>query len=119
MFTCFIKYVIDPDKITEFEEYARTWIALTKKHGGIHHGYFLPGKDKGNLLNTSFSFPELGIAGLDNIAVALFSFSDLASYEVYKINVVADPECQAITERFNATKCFLSYERSFLRPILQ
>lgn len=119
MFTCFIKYVIDPAKIAEFEEYARAWIALTQKYGGTHHGYFLPDNDKISLPNTAFSFPNLGAAGPDNIAIALFSFPNLATYEAYKINVAADPECQVMTTSFNANKCFLSYERSFLRPILQ
>ena len=28
MVTCHLKYIIDPYKIKEFEEYAKTWIKL-------------------------------------------------------------------------------------------
>jgi len=119
MFTCFIKYVVDPDKIKEFEEYAHAWITLVEKYGGVHHGYFLPEGDSGELPNQTFSFPNLGKEGPKNIAVALFSFSSLAKYEAYKTSVAADVECRAITARFEKTKCFLSYERSFLKPVFK
>jgi len=117
MFTCFIRYVVDPNKIKEFEEYAHAWINLIEKYGGIHHGYFLPGNNSDDLPKSTFSFPDLGTEGPENIAVALFSFPSLESYEAYKENVAKDKECQAITARFKETKCFLSYERSFLKLI--
>lgn len=116
MFTCFIRYVVDPNKINEFEEYARTWIALIEKYGGIHHGYFLPGNSV-DLPAPSFSFPDIGKNGPNNIAVALFSFSTLEKYEAYRREVSKDEECKAISARFNETKCFLNYERNFLKPI--
>ena len=116
MFTCFIRYVIDPDKMSEFEEYARAWISLIEKYGGVHHGYFLPGKPD-ELPNPSFSFPGIGKNGPDNIAVALFSFSNLEKYETYKREVSKDEMCKSISARFKETKCFLSYERNFLKPI--
>lgn len=117
MFTCFIRYVVDPAKIKEFEEYARMWIALITKHGGIHHGYFLPEDDLTSLPDQVFSFPDLGKIGPANIAVALFSFPSLEAYETYKNSVAKDKACECITAKFKETKCFLSYERSFLRPI--
>lgn len=45
MFTCCIRYIVDANKMNEFEKYAHTWIALVEKYGGIYHGYFLPCKD--------------------------------------------------------------------------
>ena len=42
MITCVVEYTIDPTKIEAFERFARAWIALVDKHGGRHHGYFLP-----------------------------------------------------------------------------
>ncbi len=119
MFTCCIRYVVDPNKLKEFEEYAHAWIELIEKYGGIHHGYFLPGDDSDDFPNTTFSFPNLGKNGPDNIAIALFSFPNLETYEAYKKDVAKDKECKAITERFKETKCFLSYERSFLKPIFK
>jgi hypothetical protein len=58
-----------------------------------------------------------GLGSLKNIAVALFSFPSLEKYEAYKREASKDEECKAITAYFNETQCFLSYERSFLRPI--
>jgi hypothetical protein len=42
MITCYLRYIIDPYKLKEFEHYGRLWIPLVQKFGGIHHGYFLP-----------------------------------------------------------------------------
>lgn len=119
MFTCFIKYVVDPNKIKEFEEYAHAWIALVKKYGGIHHGYFLPGSDSDDLPDSTFSFPKLGKNGPKDIAVALFSFPNLTQYEAYKKSVAEDAICKAITARLKENQCFSSYERSFLKPIFE
>jgi hypothetical protein len=91
--------VIDPLKLKEFEAYGRMWIPLVEKFGGKHHGYFMPHE------------------GPSNIALALFSFPSLATYEVYRANAATDAECQAAMRYYEETKCFLSYERSFMRPV--
>jgi hypothetical protein len=41
MITCVVEYTIDSRQIAAFEQFARAWIGLVKKHGGQHHGYFL------------------------------------------------------------------------------
>jgi hypothetical protein len=56
--------------------------------------------------------------GANNVAVALFSFPSLAAYETYRTTAQSDPECQAAMSYFEQTRCFLSYERSFMRPVL-
>ena len=119
MLTCFIRYIVDLNKINEFEDYACAWIALVEKYGGIHHGYFLPGKNSDNLPGSAFSFPDIGTSGPNNVAVALFSFPSLEKYETYKKEVAKDKACQEITARANSTKCFLNYERHFLKPIFK
>jgi hypothetical protein len=100
MITCYLRYVIDPDKISDFEAYGQMWIPLVEKFGGTHHGYFLPHE------------------GASNIAVALFSFLSLAAYEKYRIDSQHDPACQEAYELARRTKCIVSYERSFMRPVL-
>ncbi|MCI0606831.1 NIPSNAP family protein [bacterium] len=100
MITCFLKYIIDPDKIKEFETYAGMWIKLVEKMGGKHHGYFLPHE------------------GANNVAYALFSFPSLAAYEEYRIRSAKDPECRAALAYYDQTRCFFSYDRTFLRPLL-
>lgn len=99
MITCYLRYVIDPFKLKEFETYGRMWIPLVEKFGGKHHGYFLPHE------------------GPSNIAVAMFSFPSLADYEIYRAATVDDADCIAAMRYFEETKCFLSYERSFMRPL--
>lgn len=118
MFTCMIRYVVDIEKLDEFERYAITWMRLIQKYGGIHHGYFLPSKDCFDQIASSFSFPDLGRCGPKNIAVAFFSFESIEKYEIYKRKVKDDDECIHITERAKQNPCFLNYERTFLQPLL-
>ena len=117
VFTCFIRYQIEPGKLAEFREYAHAWIGLIRKYGGTHHGYFVPGTDEDDFPNAAFSFPGLGTAGPANIAVALFSFPNVEAYDRYRAAVAEDEGCKAATARFKETKCFSGYERSFLVPI--
>lgn len=101
MVTCYLRYVIDPMKLQEFEHYGKLWIPLVERFGGTHHGYFLPSE------------------GANNIALALFSFPSLATYEQYRTESMADAECQAAFRYAQETACILSYERSFFRPVFQ
>ncbi|QEM82110.1 NIPSNAP family protein [Halomonas binhaiensis] len=100
MITCHIRYIIDPKKAAEFEEYARMWIPLVEKFGGTHHGYFLPSE------------------GANNVALALFSFDSLAAYEIYRKHSQLDEGCQKAFRFAEETDCVISTERSFLRPVL-
>jgi NIPSNAP len=97
--TCYLRYVLDPYKLADFEAYGRLWIPLVNKMGGIHHGYFLPHE------------------GANNIGYALFSFPSLAAYEEYRARIPTDPECQKAMDLAEATRCITSFERSFVRPI--
>ena len=99
MITCYLRYVIDPDKSKEFEHYGKLWLPLVAKFGGTHHGYFLPSE------------------GANNIALALFSFPSLAAYEDYRTRSFQDTECQAAFAYAKETRCIVSYERSFFRPV--
>lgn len=101
MITCHLRYVIDPFKISEFENYGRMWIPLVEKFGGKHHGYLLPSE------------------GASNIALASFSFPSLAAYEEYRTKSFNDPQCQAAFRYAEETRCFLSYERTFFRPMFE
>lgn len=100
MVTCSLRYVIDPDKLADFEAYGRMWMPIVARFGGVHHGYFLPHE------------------GANNIALALFSFASLAAYERYRLTAQTDAEAEAAYEFARRTRCILSYERSFLRPVL-
>lgn len=101
MVTCYLQYVIDPYQLEVFERYARLWIPLVNKYGGIHHGYFLPHESA------------------NNIAVALFSFPSLSAYEEYRRLILTDPECLSAFQLAEDSRCILNYTRSFLRPVLE
>jgi len=99
MVTIHLRYVIDPYKVDDFEEYSRRWIGLVNRLGGVHHGYFLPSE------------------GANNVAYALFSFPSLADYEIYRAAARSDSECISAMEHAERTRCIVSFERTFLRPV--
>ncbi len=101
MITCYLHYVIDPYKLKEFETYGKMWIPLVNRFGGTHHGYFMPHE------------------GANNIAYALFSFPSLAAYEDYRTKSREDVDCQTALAYAERTRCILSFERSFLRPVFE
>ena len=117
MFTCIIRYTVEPDRSEEMEAYARSWIALIRKYGGTHHGYFVPPRETDEVPRATFSFPGLGVDAPPNVAYALFSFPSVEAYERYRRDVKADPECEAATARFNERPWFSRYERTFATPI--
>jgi hypothetical protein len=97
--TCCIRYVLDPFKRNDFEEYAKRWNTIIPKCGGNLLGYFAPHE------------------GTNNIALAMISFESLAAYEAYRARLKADPE-GAENFRFAEERRFiLSEERTFLRPV--
>jgi hypothetical protein len=114
LITCYIRYTLDPKQLPAFEHYASVWMRLIEKYGGTHQGYFIPGDPPPG---AAFSFPGIGEAGPDNIGVALFSFPTVEAYEKYRREVPADPECIAVTSHYNQTKCFIKYERTFMKPL--
>ena len=61
--------------------------------------------------------PRMPSEGVSNVALALFSFPSLAAYETYREQAAVDPDCQAAMRYYRETQCFLSYERSFFRPV--
>jgi hypothetical protein len=98
--TCVVEYVIDPVKIDAFERFASRWIDLVDRHGGTHHGYFLPAE------------------GASDKALALFSFPSLAAYEQYRSRFGTDPDFVAADQIRDDSGCVLRYERTFMRPLL-
>ncbi len=99
MITCVVDYVIDPKKIEAFERFGQRWIELVNRHGGNHHGYFLPGE------------------GASDRALALFSFPSLAAYEQYRTLFGKDPDFIAADRIRDESGCVIRYDRSFMRPM--
>jgi hypothetical protein len=101
MITCVVDYVIDPSKIEAFEAFAKRWIDLVNRHGGRHHGYFLPSE------------------GASDRALALFSFPSLADYEKYRSRFGVDQEFVEADRIRDESGCVVRYDRSFMRPLLE
>jgi hypothetical protein len=99
MITIHLRYEIDADQLDVFTEYGRAWIRLVAKHGGTHHGYFLPSE------------------GDSDEAFALFTFPSLAEYEKYRAASMTDPECLEAFDLARRTGCIRRYERRFLSPL--
>lgn len=100
MISCTVRYEIDPNKLDDFEAYARFWIKKVPELGGAHHGYHLPHE------------------GPNDIAYCHFSFPSLAEYEAYRARMWEDAECLRAYAHAKATQCIRRYDRSFTRPIL-
>jgi len=107
---CEIRYRLDPARVEEFEDYARAWVRLIERHGGVHYGIFMP---RAAPSDTTISFPEKGQAGAEDVAIALYGFPDEDAYNSYREQVGLDPEAAPVIERF-AEPPFKSYERIFL-----
>jgi hypothetical protein len=101
MMTCHLEYILDPTQLAEFEQYWKLWLSLIKKFGGVHHGYLLPSD------------------GASNIAMESFSFESFAAYKQHRIKSLEDSECQVAFKFAKETRCFLSYERTFFRPLFE
>jgi len=114
LITCFLRYAIDPDKLADFEQYARTWMNLIERFGGTHHGYFVPEETPAS---AAFSFPGIGEEGPKNVAIALFTFPTIEAYDAYREKVAKDAECHTATARYEATRPFTKYERTFMRAV--
>ncbi|MEJ7757288.1 MAG: NIPSNAP family protein [Nocardioidaceae bacterium] len=99
MITCVVHDVIDPRQTEAFERFASRWIELVARHGGTHHGYFLPAE------------------GASDVALALFSFPSLADYENYRALFGVDPDFIETDRIRDESGCVVRYDRTFMRPL--
>jgi hypothetical protein len=97
--TCFIRYEIDPFQRDAFAEYARAWLRIIPRCGGLLLGYWLP--------------PE----GSNTVAWGIISFESVAVYEAYRARIKADPEGRANFQRAQSQRFILKEERSWLEAV--
>lgn len=112
---CEVRYHIDRHTLSEFKEYARTWVKLIERHGGSHQGYFLSRKAP---VGATMSFPEFGGDEESLIAVARFGFPDETAYLRYRDEVRKDPDGIEANSRYGSNPPFKRYERIFLENLV-
>jgi len=97
MITCFIRYEIDPRKLSAFEDYARAWGEAIPRCGADLIGYFAPHE------------------GSATTAYGVYNIASLADYEAYRARLRDDP-LGAQNYAFSQREGFIRREdRLFLR----
>jgi NIPSNAP len=98
MYTLYIRYTLDPNRVTHFKRYVEHELHAIRTAGGKIVGYWLP---------TDF-------AGPTNIAYGLIDFLTLASYEQYRKALAEDPLHQLNAEELTRSGAIVNMERSLL-----
>ena len=101
MITLSIRYTIDANKRSDFEQYARGLLGIIPRCGGELVGYWLPTK----------------FAGPTNQALALIEFASLAAYEQYRERLAKDNDNIARVRRAEASGCILVEDRAILERV--
>ena len=101
MITLCIRYTIDPNKLAEFEAYARSIPVPAQRCGAKGVSYYLPTK----------------FAGPTNAAIGFIDFPSLGAYEQYRDRLAKDPEAAEAVRRIEATGTILVEDRAILRPV--
>jgi hypothetical protein len=96
---CVIRYQIDPFQRDAFKKYAEKWGRIIPQCGGHLVGYFLPHE------------------GTNDIAWGLIAFDSLASYEVYRERLKADPEGRENFATAQTKRFILREERNFVELV--
>jgi hypothetical protein len=97
MITCFIRYEIDPFKVSAFETYARNWGQAIPRCGADLIGYYAPHE------------------GSATTAYAVYNIDSLAAYEHYRARLAADPAGKANYEFAKKEQFIRREDRLFLR----
>jgi hypothetical protein len=95
--TCFIRYELDPFRVSAFEQYARNWGQAIPRCGADLVGYFKPHE------------------GSATTAYGIYHVENLAAYEAYRARLRDDPlgrENYAFAQR---ERFILKEDRMFLR----
>ncbi len=101
MITLFLRYTIDPNKLSDIAQYAADEQVPIRQCGGKILGYFMP---------TDF-------AGATNEAFGLIDFPSLAEYEIYRAKVAVHPLHQKYVAVVESTGALLSIQRSLIQRV--
>ena len=101
MITLFLRYTIDPNKLSDIAKYSVDEQIPIRESGGEILGYFMP---------TDF-------AGATNEAIGLIDFPSLAEYEIYRAKLGAHPLHKKYVEVLRSTGALLSVHRSIVQRV--
>jgi hypothetical protein len=101
MTTLYLRYIIDPNKLSDFAEYASAEQIPIRESGGTILGYFLP---------TDF-------AGATNEGFGLIDFPSLADYAVYRTKLADHPLHKQNVAKLESTGALLCTQRSLIRRV--
>lgn len=97
MITCFIRYEIDPYKVSAFEEYAGNWGQAIPRCGADLIGYYAP------------------YEGSSTLAYGVYNIASLADYEAYRARLRDDSAGRANYDFAKKERFIRREDRAFLR----
>ena len=101
MYTLFLRYTIDPNKLEDWKEYAQAEFAPITESGGRISGYYAP---------TDF-------AGKTSEAFATIDVGTMAEYEVYRAKLAEHPKHKENAATIEKSGAILSTYRAIIRKI--
>ena len=101
MYTLFLKYTIDPNKLADWLAYTQAEFAPITESGGRITGYYAP---------TEF-------AGATSEAVATIDVGTMAEYEVYRAKLAAHPVHQENARKVAASGAIHSVYRAIVQRV--
>jgi hypothetical protein len=101
MYTLFLRYTIDPNKLADFKAYAEAEIAPIAEAGGQAIAYFAP---------TDF-------AGDTAEAFATIDVGTMAEYEIYRAKLADNPKHKEYAAKLQASGAIRSVYRAIIQRI--
>jgi NIPSNAP protein len=101
MYTLFLKYTIDPNKLSDWRAYAEAEFEPITASGGKITGYYSP---------TEFS-------GATSEAFATIDVGTMAEYEVYRAKLAANHQHQENARKVEATGAIRSIYRAIIQRV--
>jgi NIPSNAP len=101
MYTLFLKYTIDPNKLSDWRAYAEDEAEPITESGGRITGYYAP---------TDF-------AGATSEAFATIDVGTMAEYEVYRAKLAAHPKHVEAARKLAASGAVLSIYRAIVQKV--
>jgi len=101
MYTLFLRYTIDPNKLADWRVYAQAEFAPITESGGRITGYYAP---------TEF-------AGATSEAFATIDVGTMAEYELYRAKLAAHPRHQENARKIEASGAIHSVYRAIIQKV--